>query len=73
MFLFLFFGRAKHYQLRRMVNRDGWADYKQKLESVGLTPSDDLFMRDDGRRFGDGMSLWQPLAEPGLFCRGGPT
>ena len=42
--------------LRRMVNRDGSADfkrkerYKQKLESVGLTPSDDLFMRDDGRR-----------------------
>ena len=34
--------------LRRMVNRDGSADfkrkerYKQKLESVGLTPSDDL-------------------------------
>ena len=48
-----------------MVNRDGSADfkrkerYKQKLESVGLTPSDDLFMRGDGHRFGDGMSLWQ--------------
>ena len=39
--------------LRRMVNRDGSADfkrkerYKQKLESLGLTPSDDLFMRGD--------------------------
>ena len=51
--------------LRRMVNRDGSADfkrkerYKQKLESVELTPSYDLFMRGDGRRFGDAMSLWQ--------------
>ena len=53
--------------LRRMVNRDGWADfkrkgkkrYKQKLESVGLTPSDDIFMKGDGHRFGDGISLWQ--------------
>ena len=50
-----------------MVNRDGWADfkrkerYKQKLESLGLSPSDDLFMRGDGRRFGDGMSLWQRI------------
>ena len=24
---------------------------KTGMESVGLTPSDDLFMRDDGRRF----------------------
>ena len=51
--------------LRRTVNRDGSADfkrkehYKQKLESVGLPPSDDLFMRDDGRHFADAMSLWQ--------------
>ena len=48
----------------RMVNRDGSADfkrkerYKQKLESVELTPSDELFMKGDGGRFGDGMSLW---------------
>ena len=55
-----------------MVNRDGSADfkrkerYKQKLESVGLTTSDDLFMRGDGRRFGDAMSLWQRI---GLFYR----
>ena len=53
--------------LRRMVNRDRSADfkrkerYKQKLESVGLTPSDDLFMRGDGCRFGDAMSLWQRI------------
>ena len=53
--------------LRRRVNRDGLADFKrkerfkQKLESVGLTPSYDLFMRGDGRRFSDSMSLWQRI------------
>ena len=58
-----------------MGNRDGWPDfkrkerYKQKLESVGLTPSDDLFMRDDGRRFGDGMSLWQRIEYGYIFYR----
>ena len=57
-----------------MVNLDGWADfkrkkrYKQNLGSVGLTPSDDLFMRGDGRRFGDDMSLWQRIEYGNIFC-----
>ena len=34
---------------------------KYSATSVGLPPSDDLFMRDDGRRFGDGMSLWHRI------------
>ena len=46
---------------------------KTGMESVGLTPSDDLFMRDDGRRFGDGMSrisrVWQYNEYIWLFCR----
>ena len=56
-----------------MVNRDGSADfkrkerYKQKLESVGLTSSDDLFMRGDGRRFGDDTSLWQRIECGNMF------
>ena len=55
-----------------MVNRDGWADfkrkerYKQNLGSVGLTLSDDLFMRGDGRRFGDGMS-WQRIEYGNIY------
>ena len=59
--------------LRRMVNRDESADfkrkerYKQKLESVGLTPSYDLFMRGDGRRFGDALSLWQHIEYGNIF------
>ena len=59
--------------LTRTVNRDGSADfkrkerYKQKLESVGLTTSDDLFMRGDGRRFGDAMSLWQRIEYGNIF------
>ena len=59
--------------LRRTVNRDGSADfkrkerYKQKLESVGLTPSDELFMRCNGRRFSDGMSLWQRIEYGNIF------
>ena len=32
--------------------------YKQKLESVGLTLSDDPFMKDNDHRFGDDMALW---------------
>ena len=59
--------------LRRMVNRDGSADfkrkerYKQQLESVGTTQSDDLCMRGDGRRFGDAMSLWQRIEYGNIF------
>ena len=56
-----------------MVNRDESADfkrkerYKQQLESVGTTPSDDLRMRGDGRRFGDAMSLWQRIEYGNVF------
>ena len=35
--------------------------YKQKLESVGLTLSDDPFMKDNDHRFSDDMTLWQRI------------
>ena len=43
----------------RQISSERSVALQTKTGSVGLTPSDDLFMRGDGRRFGDGVSLWQ--------------
>ena len=41
--------------------------YKQKLESVGLTLSDDPFMKDNNHRFSDDMTLWPRIKYGHIF------
>ena len=41
--------------------------YKQKLESVGLTLSDDPFMKDNDHRFSDDMTLWPRIEYGHIF------
>ena len=41
--------------------------YKQKLESVGLTLSNDPFMKDNDHRFSDDMSLWPRIEYGNIF------
>ena len=41
--------------------------YKQKLESVRLTLSDDPFMKDNHHRFSDDMTLWPRIEYGHIF------
>ena len=41
--------------------------YKQKLESVWLTLSDDPFMKDNDHRFSDDMTLWSRIEYRHIF------